>query len=169
MECTKISRIVVRSAGLVCCLVAGLVAAAGIAGCGSENEGTADEVGTVSFRLEQPSLPLAVEGTSTGIRLLRGGEVAYSGDFWKLPKGRENPNTGMTTYALDDADLEAGDYRVLAVIRACNAAGCSESDLGEPALRCTAHFQVKAGAVRVLTVVARRLDARECGFAYTYG
>lgn len=154
---------------MVAIAVCSSIAVLGFAGCGSGDDMTTTATGTVELKLEQPSLPLATEGTSTGIRLVRGGEAAYSGDFWKLPKGRENPATGMTTYALDSAELEAGDYRVRAVIRVCNAAGCSESDLGKPALRCTAHFQAKAGVVGTLTVVARRLDARECGFAYASG
>lgn len=163
MGAARTSRPIIAAAVVGCA-----VALLGLAGCGSGEETTTAATGQVELKLEQPSQPLAIEGTSIGIRLMRDGETSYSGDFWKLPKGRENPATGTTTYDLETLDLDAGDYPIAAVVRVCGGSGCSDADLGEPASRCQAHFQVHADALTTLAVVVRGLD-RPCGFAVTPG
>jgi len=139
----------------------------GLAGCGSDDNTTAT-TGQVKLKLEQQSQPLAIEGTSTGIRLTRGGEEAYAGDFWRLPKGRENESTGTTVYDLETIDLDAGNYGMEAVVRVCPAQGCSDTDLGVPATRCDANFQVHVSAATILAVVVRGIN-RPCTFAVTPG
>ena len=141
-----------------------VIAALGVAACGSGDDTTTNAAGTVKFKLEQPSVPLADEGTSTGIRLIRDGEDAYSGDFWDLPKGRENEATGTTTYGLDKFTLDTGDYAIAAVVRTCPASGCSDESLGAPSTHCHAHFQVHANEGTTLAVVVRGLG-RRCRFA----
>ena len=92
------------------------------------------------------------------------GAEAYSGDFWKPPRGRENESAGTTAYDLETVDLDAGDYRIDAGVRVCPASGCSDADLGEPATRCDGQFQVHTDELTILTVVVRDLDSR-CRFA----
>lgn len=148
--------------------VAAIGCAIGLAACGSGDATSTTPSGQLKLKLEQPSQPLAEEGTSTGFRLMRDGEEAYSGDFWRLPRGRENEAAGTTTYDLDTVDLDDGDYGMEAVVKTCGAAGCSDADLGSPSTSCDAHVQIHPGAVTVLTVVVRGLN-RPCAFTVTPG
>lgn len=145
-------------------MIAALVAAA-VAGCGESD--TADPTSvSVKLKLQLPSLPIAEEGTSTGISLtdVDGNEV-YNEDFWKLPNGRSNEAMGTTNYDLDETDLgPPGVYEIDAVIRACNASGCSAGNLGSPVVHCRTNMGIDVD--RQITVVYKdREKTAGCGFA----
>lgn len=142
------------------------LSAIAIAGCGDGD--STDSAASVSVVLKQelPSSPIADEGISTGISLTDAdGNEVYSKDFWKLPRGRPNEAMGTTNYDLDETDLgPPGVYEIDAVIRACNASGCSAGNLGSPVVHCRTNLGIDVD--RQITVVYKdREKTAGCVFA----
>lgn len=145
--------------------IAVALSALAIAGCGGGD--STDPSSSVSVKLKQqmPASPIADEGTSTGIGLTDAdGAEVYNEDFWKLPNGRPNEAMDTINYDLDEIDIAPGVYEIDAVIRACNASGCSAGDLGNSMVHCRTNMGIDVD--RQITVVYKdREKTAGCGFA----
>ncbi len=136
-----------------------------IAACGGSDSTDPAPSVSVKFKQELPSLPIADEGISTGIRLIDSdGSEVYNEDFWKLPAGNANETMDTVTYDLDEMVLTPGVYEIDAVIRACNASGCSAEDLGKTMVHCHASPGIDMDS-QVTVVYKDREQAAGCGFA----
>lgn len=149
------------------CLAAAVaMGALAIAGCG-ENDST-DSTTSVSVKLKQqmPLGPVFFEGSSTGISFAdANGDEVYNEDFWKLPDGRPNETMDTINYDLDEVTLATpGEYKIDAVIRACDGSGCSAEDLGRPVVHCETNPGIDA-EMQITVVYKDRKQTPGCGFA----
>ena len=148
-----------------CLAIAAALSTLAFAGWGGSDSADLDSSVSVKLKQQMPLGPVFIEGSSTGVSLTDAeGTGVYNEDFWKLPDGRPNETMDTINYDLDEIDLTPGVYEIDAVIRACNASGCSAGDLGSPVVHCQTNMGIDVD--RQITVVYKdRERTAGCGFA----